>query len=409
MDKGNEQKKFLVKIVCVILSFGLWLYVTNVENPTRTYDLKNVPVELENVDSLEKSNFALEPNQKYYVDLKLEGPANDVYSVKPEDIKIKADLSAYALKKGENNIPVQIISYPNNISIKTNSYLVAKVKIEELVKKEFTVESNVKLNFKDNFSNESSVVNPEKITIRGAESVVNRVAKVVLQGEVNDIDKNFSTNFPIKAIDSNGAVVDDVELSNSEGSLSVSVGIKKSVEIKSKIIGNVKEGFELSNVELSKNNVTIVGDSQIVKDIGYIETEEINVSDLSESKTFTVKLNLPNGVEVNNNEEYITVNVTVKAEDEITKTVDNVPVSFENLKEELNVSEAKTVSITLKGKKGNLSNVSADNIKVTVDLSSVEGVESQKEVSWQAKLGDGISGVTIENSTGQITIDIVEK
>lgn len=409
MDKGNEQKKFLVKIVCVILSFGLWLYVTNVENPTRTYDLKNVPVELENVDSLEKSNFALEPNQKYYVDLKLEGPANDVYSVKPEDIKIKADLSAYALKKGENNIPVQIISYPNNISIKTNSYLVAKVKIEELVKKEFTVESNVKLNFKDNFSNESSVVNPEKITIRGAESVVNRVAKVVLQGEVNDIDKNFSTNFPIKAIDSNGAVVDDVELSNSEGSLSVSVGIKKSVEIKSKIIGNVKEEFELSNVELSKNNVTIVGDSQIVKDIGYIETEEINVSDLSESKTFTVKLNLPNGVEVNNNEEYITVNVTVKAEDEITKTVDNVPVSFENLKEELNVSEAKTVSITLKGKKGNLSNVSADNIKVTVDLSSVEGVESQKEVSWQATLGDGISGVTIENSTGQITIDIVEK
>ena len=226
---------------------------------------------------------------------------------------------------------------------------------------------------------------------------------------MNDIDKNFSTNFPIKAIDSNGAVVDDVELSNSEGSLSVSVGIKKSVEIKSKIIGNVKEEFELSNVELSKNNVTIVGDSQIVKDIGYIETEEINVSDLSESKTFTVKLNLPNGVEVNNNEEYITVNVTVKAEDEITKTVDNVPVSFENLKEELNVSEAKTVSITLKGKKGNLSNVSADNIKVTVDLSSVEGVESQKEVSWQATLGDGISGVTIENSTGQITIDIVEK
>ena len=105
MDKiKNKNETLIPKIISLLLSFGLWIYISNVENPVRTYEVKNIPVELVNLDSLTNSNFAVLENQNFTVDLKLEGPSTDVVKVRPEDFKIVADMSTYALKIGENTI-----------------------------------------------------------------------------------------------------------------------------------------------------------------------------------------------------------------------------------------------------------------------------------------------------------------
>ena len=119
MDKSKD-KNLMAKIICVLLSFGLWLYITNVENPSRSYEIKNIPVELVNTNVIENSKLALIPEQKFTVDLKIEGPSSEINKVRPEDFKITADMSNYALKVGKNTIPVQIISYPENITIKNS-------------------------------------------------------------------------------------------------------------------------------------------------------------------------------------------------------------------------------------------------------------------------------------------------
>ena len=182
MDKGNE-KRLGVKIICVILAFGLWLYITNVDNPTRTTNLKDVEVQLINEDTLAKSNMAISPGQKITVDLNLEGTANEIYSINKEDFVIKADLSTYALKKGENNIPVQIENYPTGINIKNNAALSVKVTIEELVEKEVNVYSKVKTTFKSGFSKSSTIVKPNIIKVSGPASAVNKVTSGSLVGE----------------------------------------------------------------------------------------------------------------------------------------------------------------------------------------------------------------------------------
>ena len=49
MDKGSRKEQtIIVKIICLLLSFGLWLYVSNVENPVRTHEIKDIPVEILN-------------------------------------------------------------------------------------------------------------------------------------------------------------------------------------------------------------------------------------------------------------------------------------------------------------------------------------------------------------------------
>ena len=60
---NKEKNKLIVPIICVLLSIGLWVYVTNVENKIRTTEISKIPVELVNLDALTSSKLALSPDQ----------------------------------------------------------------------------------------------------------------------------------------------------------------------------------------------------------------------------------------------------------------------------------------------------------------------------------------------------------
>ena len=222
MDK-SENRTLIVKIICVLLSFGLWLYVSTVENPLRTYELKNIPVELINEDSLTDSKFAIANKQQFTVDLKLEGSSSEVVKVKKEDFKIVADMSAYALKNGENTIPVQIVSYPENIDIKNNGFLGIKVNLEELVQKEFTIKSKVKVTYKENIYEKEQTISPNTVTVTGGKSSVEKISEAILTGEEKDIDKNKESEYGIKFVDSSGNEVNNIKSDIETAKLSIVV------------------------------------------------------------------------------------------------------------------------------------------------------------------------------------------
>ena len=85
-----------------------------------------------------------------------------------------ADMSAYALKNGENNIPVQIITCPENIDIKNNGFLGIKVNLEELIEKNFTIKSKVKITYKEHIYEKEQTISPKTITVTGGKSSVER-------------------------------------------------------------------------------------------------------------------------------------------------------------------------------------------------------------------------------------------
>lgn len=97
MDKRKE--KIITIMVCVLLSFALWVYISNVENVNRSLELKNVSVTLENESALSESKLVLLPDQTFEVNLRIEGPSKEVYSISKEDFNLKVDLSAYSIKK----------------------------------------------------------------------------------------------------------------------------------------------------------------------------------------------------------------------------------------------------------------------------------------------------------------------
>ena len=405
MDK-SENRTLIVKIICVLLSFGLWLYVSNVENPLRTYELKNIPVELINEDSLTNSKFAIVNKQQFTVDLKLEGSSSEVVKVKKEDFKIIADMSAYALKNGENTIPVQIINYPENINIKNNGFLGIKVNLEELVQKKFTIKSKVKVTFKEHIYEKEQTISPKTVTVTGGKSSVEKISEAILTGEEKDIDKNKESEYDIKFVDSSGNEVNNIESDSKTAKLSIVVTNGKVVPINLKTTGTIPQGFILEGYELSKNNINILGDSKNLDKIESIDTEVVDMSSLQADSEMDVKLNLPEGISVQNGENTIKVKFKVIKEESTTKNL-VCNVQYKNLNEAFSLdSSNSTINVTLTGTQTELDKISSQNINVILDLANVKE-EGTFNYTPQATLING-NNVTISD-VGSVNIVVKKK
>ena len=405
MDK-SENRTLIVKIICVLLSFGLWLYVSTVENPLRSYELKNIPVELTNENSLTDSKFAIANKQQFTVDLKLEGSSSEITKVKKEDFKIVADMSAYALKNGENTIPVQIVSYPENIDIKNNGFLGIKVDLEELVQKDFTIKSKVKINYKENIYEKEQTINPKIVTVTGGKSSIERISEAILAGEEKDIDKNKESEYEIKFIDSSGNEVNNIKSDNETAKLSIVVTNGKVVPINLKTAGIIPQGFILEGYELSKNNINILGDIQNLGKIESIDTESVDISSLQADSEVDVKLNLPEAISVESGEN--TIKVKFKVIKEETKTKNLVcNVQYKNLNEAFSLdSSNSTTDVTLTGTQTALDKISSQNINVILDLANVKEVGTFNYTP-QATLVNG-NNVTIAD-VGSINVVVKKK
>lgn len=411
MDKIKNQNKTLIpKIICLLLSFGLWIYISNVENPVRSVEIKNIPVELVNLDSLENSNFALSGNQKYTVDLKIEGPSTDVIKVKPEDFKIIADISTYALKTGENIVPVQIISYPENVTIKNNGFLGIKVELEDLVSRDIEIQSRVKLKYNDNIYEISKKITPSSVTVQGAKSIVDKISSAVIDGEENGISTDFEKSYDIKFLDSKGEEVKNIYSKIDKAKLSVVVSNGKSVPINLKTTETPKAGLELMGYELSSNYVNIIGSSDSLANIKSVDTETVDISNLNDTSELDVKLILPEGVKVTSGQEYVKVKVILKVKENINennnKTL-NIKVNFNNLKDNLILeSSSEKVSVTISGTQSELEKINESSLTAVVDLSAVtdEGTYYyDPEVSFNSP-----TSTTIDN-IGKVEIVIKKK
>ena len=402
MDKGTNQK-IIIKLLCVILSFALWFYVTNVENPNRTSDISNVPVQIENAEVLQGNNMVLSPDQNFTVTLSLEGPANEIYKLNKDDFSLKIDLSSYALKIGDNNIPAELVNYPQGITIKNTGNLTVKVKVEKVEQKEVNVVSKVKINFENGFSESSTSVKPQKVTVSGPASVIDKVESAALTGEVDSISSDFEQSFELKAIDKEGTEIIGATLSKSTALLSTKVAKEKEVPVNLKYTGALKAGLSIDSAELSSKTITISASPDIIDKIQSVDTEPLNLDNISDSGSYNLKLNLPDGVKTPNSDANVTAKVKIKNSEVVNKTIDSVPIQYNDANAGLQYDEVPSVSITISGTQDNIANLTASNINITASLKDIS-TQGTYNVTWTAVLVNADSSVKIVNNTGTVSV-----
>lgn len=371
MGKGNKNKSLIAKFICLLLSFGLWLYISNVENPVRTYELKGVPVELISKDTISKSNLAIVGDENFTVDLTLEGATSDITKAKKGSFKLIADMSSYALKNGENIIPIQIVSYPQNINIKNSGFLGIKIKLETLTTKELSLKSQVNITYKENIYKNNISISPEKVTISGPESQINKIDRVILVGTIENLEKDINKTFPIKFVTKDNKEISGITANIEEAELNVKVNQGKTVPINIKTKGNAGNGVTIQSMITDPKSIHIIGNDKLLDSIESIDTEPIDISGITADYESNAILSLPQGITTQENSKNIKVKFLIKKAEDISKTL-NCPVEYTNLNPNLQIeSSNNTVSINVSGAEETLNTLTEGDLKSIVDLSNV--------------------------------------
>lgn len=402
MDKDSKKKNIIIRVVCIIASFCLWLYINNIENPVREYKINSVPVEIANEDILKDLKLTMLPDEELKINVTIEGPANEVYKVKKSDIKIRVNLDGYALKKGDNKIPVEIVNYPSGVSIKNNEYLRVSVVLDDYVEKNVPVKNYSSIDVKKGFYKGNAEINPSTVKVSGAADYVNTVTEARVTDSFNDVATDINKTVSLKAYNGNGSEVTKVSVSPTTAILKVSITKGKMVKINVNTKGKPPEGVTLKEISEPKE-VEILGDKSTLDKISQLNTEPVDLSAVNATKNVSVKIIIPENVTINNSDR--TAEVTITVEKAITKNI-NLTLTASNAPDALDLTYDKSVSIVLSGEESAVSAVKESDIKAAIDLSAVK--EGENSIDYTIT---GVpSGITVkQKKPDKVSVTAVKK
>lgn len=378
-----KEKNLMVKLVCLLLSFGLWIYISNIENPIKQYTITNIPVQIVNLDVLKEDNLTLAPDQNFTISLTIQGTSTNIYSINKSQFTVVANLSNYTLKSGDNSIPVEITNSPNNVNIKNNGVLRINIKLENITEKTMPVKSELNVTTSNSTYVKNISFSTNQITVSGPEETVNEVSKLVVRGNVTANNSTTTASFPVVAVDSSGNVVNDVVLSTNNVQTTITVEKGKLVPIKVQTTGELRAGLTLENIIANPNTIKILGSESVLDSTDEILSEPINLNSITGNETIITNLIVPRNITLLPNENEINVDVKVSGADEnnsenvingnteTTKTFE-IPITIEgNLSGYTANLSSNTVTVVLKGTKKELDNLQASNLSCKIDISKL--------------------------------------
>lgn len=205
MDFNNKGK---TKVIALLSSIVLWLYVTTVVDPLESKTFKDMPVTISNSHLIKENNLEIFPEETITV-----------------DVTVKTNLSKLKRLTRDNIIVFGSVSNPmpgrNVISLSTNlpdsirhdiNQNTATIQLEsvENIKKDVTVIANKKYTT-DKYK---ITIDKEFIEVSGTKTLVNKIDKVVGTLKSTDKEDSFMEKVELIPIDKNGNKVEGIKLSD---------------------------------------------------------------------------------------------------------------------------------------------------------------------------------------------------
>ena len=174
------------------------------------------------------------------------------------------DLSEFVLKNGENKIAVNIESVPNTVKIKNSNGLAITVNTEAYATKEVPVKSLI-------------IVFTALLSSPSATTFVTLFTK----------DSAPDTTIVIP-VDEDDNEIKGVQLSQKWAEATIQINQGKTVPIKINTTGILGKGLKLKSISSTITEIGITGSEAVLNSINEIETETINLSEITDSTNIPV-------------------------------------------------------------------------------------------------------------------------
>jgi len=175
------------------------------------------------------------------------------------------------------------------------------------------------------------------------------------------------------------------------------------------VTGAPAPGFKLDTIVVTPNQVTLMGDPQVIRTIPNIPTQPIVIDGLNQATTLTVPLDtskLPPGMTIKNNVTSVQVLVNIV---EVTQDIAfQVPIQAVNLRPGLQPSllSQREVTVTLRGTRQQLDQINGTNIVALANLAIFTGPGGPKSISIEVQLPSGSPVKVIKTDPPAIDVTV---
>ena len=409
MKKYKITTNLGLKVIAFIFAVFLWFIVVNFDNPVGSSTFRDIPVQILNEDIITSAGevYQVEGNKTVTV---------VVYATREVRQKLTSDniVATADIKQIDSTgrlVPIEVTingfsgetitaeAIPRNLTIQREK---SGKKVMSL-----TVDTGG-INLSDGYILGDTSVEPDQVTITGAESVLEQVDRAVAQvDDVSGVSEDSVLPASLILYDANGNELNQTQIGNNlgENGLSVSVEVLKvkGIPVVFGVTGSPAEGYKYTGCISTPESVQVCGKSEDIDKISEIDVpaSAVDISGASAPIELTVDITqyLPEGVNlVDENSGNVTV--TVKIEQEGTLSIDFMvsSIRINNLAENLQVSYEPDAEITFRftGDEALLDTLDISNA-VSVDLSDYDEAGTY-DVPVRVNLPAGIS------QDGQVTV-----
>lgn len=294
--KHKWTRNLSLKLVSLVVAFLIWLLIENIDNPTRSRLLRDVPIQVVNGDSVTEIDKVYDIVSDETVVLKVTERKSIIDSLSASDFSVTADMENL---NEMNTVPLTVtcsnplVSWDEIETVPSSM----KVKLEQKKQSEFVVSVSVTGQPEKGFEvGRTEIVQGKTVQIAGPESMLNRIGQVVAPINVARISNDQRINATLNVYDKNGdpmqmnrlQVKDASGVLLAENAVMVDVSlweVRSDIPVEVQIKGTPVEGYRLAGVTTMPETVSLTGTKEALDSLGgkLVLNDVISVDHVSES------------------------------------------------------------------------------------------------------------------------------
>ncbi len=291
------KKDLSTKLISLLFAIFMWFYIIQVQSPEIERTIKSVPVQFTKAQ-LEGKNLMLVNDKEVTVNVKVRGQRRYIMGINKSDITVMADVSSIDTTGTHRVFPSVVMPY-GNIEIVEQNPSAINVTVDEIVSEEKEVRIVTSGNPRNGYAVGDIKAAPEKVTIKGAKSIISGIAYVAATVDVSGKNEDISTVEPLYLVGTSDTEINTPYVTINKESADVHCAIlkKKTLEIDVKFADGINTANEWYTLDAnSVKAVELAGTAAAIDALEKIETKTVYKYMLKESGEVEVELSLPEGV-----------------------------------------------------------------------------------------------------------------
>lgn len=353
-----------IKMLSILIAFGMWMYVMEVKNPMMTRNMDNVPIAgITNMTEITEKGLTLSYGQDLSIDIDIRGSRSYVTTYLSSGIKVEGYVDNP--KVGDN---VMTLSIPSVSGIEYSfNPRVFYVKLEESIIEEKSLNISTSGEPKEDFFVESIELSKEAVYIEGSKTQVDKVEQVIGSVNVENVGRSFSQRVQLTAVDKSGTEVEGVVINGGFVVADITMQKSKEVPVQLNIINSKGEPVESKALKPNIEKVTISGSADLVDAVEKIDTQAISVSDINQYPDKRYDLVSINYIKFSDNRISLVTIAEEEGEYEFSIPRDKIELLGDNKSDEIMNTLPENVLVKFRASKEYIEILGEDAMKLYID------------------------------------------